>query len=101
MIDCAKSGNYGCEGGDICLLLNWLVKSDTRVQFDSSYPIQLIDGPCKIKNTTDGIKVKDYTCNRYLFMLVLCNLSTVPSTYIRNHTYNFYFVSYVKTYFHY
>lgn len=62
MVDCASTVN-GCQGGDICLLLEWLVSTKTVVEFEDEYPLRLTDGLCRIKaNTTQGYKIKSYTC---------------------------------------
>ncbi|CAH2087834.1 unnamed protein product [Euphydryas editha] len=63
VIDCAGLGNSGCLGGDICLLLDWLMISDTAVQLDKEYPLQLTDGVCKKKDNATGVRVKTFTCD--------------------------------------
>ncbi|VVD01681.1 unnamed protein product [Leptidea sinapis] len=44
VIDCAGLGNVGCSGGDICLLLDWLLMTNTAVQTESEYPLKLANG---------------------------------------------------------
>lgn len=39
MVDCARNGNDGCNGGDNCLLLEWLVQQRTNIRTDEEYPI--------------------------------------------------------------
>ncbi|OAD61198.1 Cathepsin O [Eufriesea mexicana] len=39
MIDCAKNSNFGCEGGDICSLLSWLLITKIQVLPESAYPL--------------------------------------------------------------
>lgn len=63
VIDCAGLGNSGCLGGDICLLLDWLMLTNTAVQLDKEYPLQLTSGVCKKSNNTTGVRVKTFTCD--------------------------------------
>ncbi|CAG5054083.1 unnamed protein product [Parnassius apollo] len=65
-IDCAGLGNSGCEGGDICLLLDWLMMTNTPVQSDKDYPLKLRDGTCKANTSSAGILVDSFTCNNYV-----------------------------------
>lgn len=63
MIDCAGLGNSGCDGGDICLLLDWLYFTNQAVEKEKQYPLQLTDGVCKAKKNTTGVRVKTFTCD--------------------------------------
>ncbi|CAH2055669.1 unnamed protein product, partial [Iphiclides podalirius] len=65
-IDCAGLGNSGCEGGDICLLLDWLMMTNTPVQSDKDYPLKLKDGTCKANTSSVGVRVNSFTCNDYV-----------------------------------
>ncbi|XP_020277671.1 cathepsin O-like [Pseudomyrmex gracilis] len=69
MIDCMP-GDYGCQGGDICSLLSWLVESKTTIVSASAYPLTLRDDACtlskKISAKTSGIRIKDFTCDSFV-----------------------------------
>lgn len=71
MIDCAKDGNYGCEGGDTCSLLNWLVKNKINVTLENVYPFAFETQTCKLKVQNPGIQVKDFTCDKYVNWKIL------------------------------
>lgn len=70
MIDCAANGNNGCDGGDLCLLLEWLVQDKVSIQTEKEYPMSkdgmnqtchvLLNEPAK----SDVYHVSDFTCNR-------------------------------------
>lgn len=47
MIDCAGNGNFGCEGGDICSLLMWLVGGKVKIFPEVSYPLTRSTDQCK------------------------------------------------------
>ncbi|XP_011495433.1 PREDICTED: cathepsin O-like isoform X2 [Ceratosolen solmsi marchali] len=70
MIDCAGNNNFGCEGGDICSLLEWLVISKTRILPEANYPLTRITNVCKLqkKNVESqvGIQVSDFTCDNFV-----------------------------------
>ncbi|KAL7292471.1 hypothetical protein TKK_0014048 [Trichogramma kaykai] len=70
MIDCAKNDNNGCEGGDICSLLSWLVATKTKIVPESNYPFIRKTDTCKLQKasmkTQTGIRVSDYTCDSYV-----------------------------------
>ncbi|XP_047539043.1 cathepsin O-like [Vanessa atalanta] len=63
VIDCAGLGNSGCLGGDICLLLDWLMLTDTAIQPDNEYPLKLTNGVCHKKANATGVRVKSFTCD--------------------------------------
>ncbi|XP_068623203.1 cathepsin O-like [Battus philenor] len=65
-IDCAGLGNNGCEGGDICLLLDWLMITNTPVQPEKDYPLKLKDGKCKSNSSSTGVRVDSFTCDNYV-----------------------------------
>lgn len=47
MIDCAENGNFGCDGGDICSLLSWLIKKKVEIFPEVSYPLTRRTEQCK------------------------------------------------------
>ena len=49
MIECAKNSNFGCEGGDTCSLLEWLVSTKTKIVPEIQYPLTKKTDTCKIK----------------------------------------------------
>ncbi|CAL7936977.1 unnamed protein product [Xylocopa violacea] len=69
MIDCAKNSNFGCEGGDICSLLSWLLVSKVQVLPESTYPLVGKTGTCRLGKTADktfGVRIKDFTCDSFV-----------------------------------
>lgn len=70
MIDCAENENRGCDGGDSCFLLEWLVENKIKILTESKYPRSkdglnqtchvLLDDPTK----SEWYRVIDYTCSR-------------------------------------
>ncbi|XP_043252998.1 cathepsin O-like [Colletes gigas] len=68
MIDCAKNGNFGCEGGDVCSLLSWLLLSKAKILQESTYPLTRKTSTCQLGKTLDkesGIRIKDFTCDSF------------------------------------
>ncbi|XP_055327078.1 cathepsin O-like [Sitodiplosis mosellana] len=71
MIDCAENENRGCDGGDSCLLLEWLVEDRIKILTDREYP-RSKDGmnqTCHIllnDPTMEGYRVTDYTCSSFI-----------------------------------
>lgn len=73
MIDCAENGNNGCEGGDSCLLLEWLTQNKIKILTEKEYPKSsdgmnqtchvLLDDPAK-GSIAESYVLKDFTCNR-------------------------------------
>nr|CAD7401915.1 unnamed protein product [Timema poppensis] len=49
VIDCARNGNMGCDGGDTCNLLEWLVASKTSIEPEKMYPFTWLTQSCKLK----------------------------------------------------
>lgn len=47
MIDCTP-GNYGCQGGDICSLLSWLLASKTSIRSETDYPLTRQTDMCRL-----------------------------------------------------
>ncbi|XP_017892780.1 cathepsin O-like isoform X2 [Ceratina calcarata] len=69
MIDCAKNSNFGCDGGDICSLLSWLLATKVQIFQESTYPLVGKTGTCKLGKTTDktsGVRIKDFTCDSFV-----------------------------------
>ncbi|CAG9128804.1 unnamed protein product [Plutella xylostella] len=64
-IDCAGLGNSGCSGGDICLLLDWLLLSGSSLQREAQYPLRLADGTCQLKKNATGVQVASFTCDDF------------------------------------
>lgn len=68
MIDCSE-GNDGCDGGDVCILLDWLVKSQIKIHTERDYP-RSEDGmnqTCHVflnDSATEIYHIIDFTCNR-------------------------------------
>lgn len=72
MIDCARNGNEGCNNGDQCRLLEWLIKNEINIRTEMDYAPSLTG-----KNETCRIPINDKpgalkvfrslasTCNRY------------------------------------
>lgn len=48
MIDCDVN-NYGCEGGDTCSLLDWLLKTKTKIMPETNYPLTRTTDTCKLQ----------------------------------------------------
>ncbi|CAK9825959.1 Cathepsin O [Anthophora retusa] len=69
MIDCARNSNFGCEGGDICSLLSWLLLSKVQIVEESTYPLLGKTGTCKLEkkvNQTTGVRIRDFTCDSFV-----------------------------------
>ncbi|XP_014216443.1 cathepsin O [Copidosoma floridanum] len=70
MIDCAGNSNFGCDGGDICSLLEWLVATKTKILPEPSYPLTRTTDVCKIQKKTtttqEGILISDFTCDNFV-----------------------------------
>ncbi|KAJ8931925.1 hypothetical protein NQ314_015123 [Rhamnusium bicolor] len=62
LIDCSKY-NYGCDGGNVCTLLDWMKTDQVKVVRDAEYP--LTDGSGNCRNvSSNGIEIQDYACNK-------------------------------------
>ncbi|XP_034170904.2 cathepsin O [Osmia lignaria lignaria] len=68
MIDCAKNSNFGCEGGDICSLLSWLLVSKVQIFQEPTYPLTRKTDSCKLEKAQgkSGVKIKDFTCDSFV-----------------------------------
>lgn len=66
VIDCS-SNNEGCQGGDTCTALKWMVNTKTPLVSDIHYPLTDESNFCKIEpNKTKGVQVKNYKCYRHV-----------------------------------
>ncbi|KAK7862103.1 hypothetical protein R5R35_012229 [Gryllus longicercus] len=62
-IDCAGYGNLGCEGGDMCSLLDWMVTNNVGLQLESQYPLHLKTETCHLNKNVTGVHVaSNFTC---------------------------------------
>ncbi|XP_043289980.1 cathepsin O-like [Venturia canescens] len=67
MIDCAGNSNFGCEGGDICSLLNWLLLNKVPILPEKIYPVTGKSDACKLdKSKISTVRVTDFTCDSYV-----------------------------------
>lgn len=71
MVDCARNGNDGCNGGDNCLLLEWLIKERINIRTDDEYPVSTRGElqACKVSandsvSGLDTFRATNFTCNR-------------------------------------
>lgn len=69
VINCAGNGNYGCEGGDTCRLLEWMRESNVKLNTlkDCETSQQLKNGTeCAFQNATVGdyMAVEKFSCVR-------------------------------------
>lgn len=72
LIDCAGNGNSGCEGGDTCSLLEWLVDKKINIELDNKYPLAWRTQTCKLKGyVLCGIYVYFYTLLLRMFDLTV------------------------------
>ncbi|XP_063237533.1 cathepsin O-like [Bacillus rossius redtenbacheri] len=64
VVDCAKNGNLGCDGGDSCNLVEWLVTNNVPVEPEKEYPLAWQTQTCRIKASDTGVRVApNFTCN--------------------------------------
>lgn len=64
IIDCAGNGNLGCNGGDTCSLLDWLVYNNIAIEPEKQYPLNWKTNVCKLKGPEEGVRVaSNYTCS--------------------------------------
>lgn len=67
MIDCAENNNMGCEGGDTCYLLAWLVHKNVSIQTMNEYPMDSDSSRCRMremKNVSQSVQIDRFTCER-------------------------------------
>ena len=66
MLDCSRT-NYGCEGGDTCNGLRWMVDQNIKLGTRAQYPSRPNEsGECKNQSFDDGVAIANYTCNEYV-----------------------------------
>ena len=53
LVDCAKNGNYGCDGGEMTNALTWVKKHG--IPTEAAYPYTARDGRCKKKVKTQKV----------------------------------------------
>ncbi|BES90370.1 cathepsin [Nesidiocoris tenuis] len=64
VIDCARFGNLGCNGGDFCSLLEWLTTYNVSIGPATAYPLLLTNGVCKWEKGNAGVIVRNnFTCD--------------------------------------
>ncbi|XP_072386565.1 cathepsin O-like [Diabrotica undecimpunctata] len=79
MIDCSEF-NYGCDGGDICSLLNWLTSFNIKILPEKIYPLTWETENCKLlDDDEDGVQVEDFGCDSFeneedIMLYLLANL---------------------------
>lgn len=78
MVDCAENGNEGCNGGDSCLLLQWLIENRVNIRTGAEYPISKTGQfeKCKIPAEDSAIGTEvyrpfEYACNRCAFHVIV------------------------------
>lgn len=64
LIDCAGYGNEGCNGGDMCTLLEWMSEKRIKVVREAEYPLKLVNDHCRIKENQTGSEVVAYRCEK-------------------------------------
>lgn len=67
MIDCAKNGNHGCEGGDTCSLLQWLLTSESKVTTETLYPTFFKTKACTTQPKI-GVQIETFSCDKYVYV---------------------------------
>lgn len=65
-IDCSRSPNYGCQGGNTCALLKWYVNNNITIASQYTYPLlsNNWEGECKIESAEVGPRIHKYTCEK-------------------------------------
>ncbi|XP_071452857.1 cathepsin O-like [Hetaerina americana] len=66
VIDCAGKGNKGCEGGDTCSALDWMMTNNIPLVTEKEYPLTWVTGICPTKMAAVGVHVADYSCNTFI-----------------------------------
>lgn len=64
VIDCASSPsspNHGCDGGDTCAALQWMLKSQVKLVPEAEYPTRDDSGQCR-QSLSPGVQVANFTC---------------------------------------
>ena len=70
MVDCAKNGNMGCNGGDTCMLLEWLKYNDVKIETNDEYPeSNEPNSTCsENSNLTEFYSISDFSCKRLVII---------------------------------
>ncbi|CAG0885224.1 unnamed protein product [Cyprideis torosa] len=67
LIDCAKEGNMGCEGGNTCTATQWMVDKNVGLVKEKNYGLTLVDGACEYIPEKGGVHVaKNFKCTSYV-----------------------------------
>ena len=62
LLDCSDN-NYGCNGGDLCEALIWIVKNNVTLLKEQDYPLRLDSGQCRQSKVTTGVQIEsNFTC---------------------------------------
>lgn len=74
MIDCAENGNNGCDGGDSCLLLEWIVKNQIEIRTEHEYPRSEdeMNQTCHVLLAEDALTKDAYHATDYITQF-MCN----------------------------
>jgi C1A family cysteine protease len=58
LVDCAKNGNQGCNGGDMGLAFDYL--KSNKLETESAYPYKAVDGSCKYSSAKGKVGDKGH-----------------------------------------
>lgn len=61
MIDCSTF-NRGCEGGDMCSLLQWMIMTKAKVVTETTYPLTKSNDKCRRNETWSGVQISEFNC---------------------------------------
>lgn len=59
VIDCAPFD--GCDGGNVCALLDWMKRRGFKIHNESDYPLTLSNGECR-DVSVEGVNINDFVC---------------------------------------
>nr|CDJ26736.1 cathepsin O-like cysteine peptidase protein [Tityus serrulatus] len=63
VIDCATETNHGCDGGNTCNALHWMIENRVKILTDKEYPLTDKAEYCKAIKPKEGVELKfNYTC---------------------------------------
>lgn len=82
MVDCARKNNFGCNGGNTCNLLDWLVDSNVTIVNKNLYPDSETGwtAECrKIDDIKSGVQVNNFICERFvnLYKIRICEYYSI------------------------
>ena len=67
VVDCSTNdGNHGCDGGDTCTALDWMVRNHIDLETAGDYPIEEGSGSCRAKKSSSPLVVANYTCDDFV-----------------------------------